>query len=167
MARVDERSAEAPTQLTPGADAPGSVSEHASEAPAIRTLRQRGFDRAFSVHEGLLMLAGSDRHFRPEDVIIRDYYRFEGTSDPDDMSVVYALEAQDGTRGILVDAFGPYADPAVAAVLDRMRIHKPAEPQGGAGRVRPLGWLLGAVGLGFLIVGLALAARAGRESVED
>ena len=62
---------------------------------------------------------------------IRDYYRFEGTSDPDDMSIVYALEGSDGTRGILVDAFGTYADPAVGAVLDRMRIARVAEGETG------------------------------------
>jgi hypothetical protein len=28
---------------------------------------------------------------RPEDVRIREFYRFEGVSDPDDLSVVYAL----------------------------------------------------------------------------
>jgi len=40
------------------------------------------------------------------------------------MSIVYALEGSDGTRGILVDAFGTYADPAVGAVLDGMRIRR-------------------------------------------
>ncbi len=53
---------------------------------------------------------------------IVDYYRFEGASDPDDMSIIYALEARGGTRGILTDAFGSYADPAIGAVLDRMRV---------------------------------------------
>jgi hypothetical protein len=57
---------------------------------------------------------------------IRDYQRFEGVSDPDDMSIVYALESADGTRGALVDAFGVYASPAVAAVMERVRIERPA-----------------------------------------
>lgn len=48
--------------------------------------------------------------------------RFEGTSDPDDMSVIYALEARDGMRGTLTDACGSYADPAVGAVVDRMGV---------------------------------------------
>jgi hypothetical protein len=33
------------------------------------------------------------------------------------MAVVYALESTDGTRGVLVDAFGIYADPEVGALL--------------------------------------------------
>jgi hypothetical protein len=43
-------------------------------------------------------------------------------SDPDDSSVVYATETDDGTRGLLVDAFGPYADPEVGRLLERVRI---------------------------------------------
>jgi hypothetical protein len=36
------------------------------------------------------------------------------------MSVIYAVEMADGTRGMLIDAFGTYADPARPAILDRM-----------------------------------------------
>jgi hypothetical protein len=60
--------------------------------------------------------------FAPEEIAIRDFCRFESTSDPDDMSIVYALESSDGTRGILVDAFGTYADLGIGGVLDRMQI---------------------------------------------
>jgi hypothetical protein len=76
--------------------------------------------------DGELRLAGTDRRFRPEDLRIRNHFRFEGTSDPGDMSIVYALEARDGTRGILVDAFGTYADPAVGAILNRMTVDPPS-----------------------------------------
>ena len=51
--------------------------------------------------------------FRAEDLTIREFHRFEGVSDPDDMSIVYAIESRDGTRGTLVDAFGVYSNPAV------------------------------------------------------
>jgi hypothetical protein len=58
--------------------------------------------------------------FRPEDVVIREHRRFEGASDPDDMAIVYAIEAEDGTRGTLVDGYGVYADPAVSAFLSKV-----------------------------------------------
>jgi len=56
--------------------------------------------------------------------MIREYHRFEGVSDPDDMSIVYAIESQSGTRGTLVDAFGVYSNPAVSAFLKDV----PVEP---------------------------------------
>ena len=41
----------------------------------------------------------------------------EGASDPDDMSIVYAIEGESGARGTLVDAFGAYSDPTVSSFL--------------------------------------------------
>ena len=58
-------------------------------------------------------------------------HRFEGESDPDDMSVVYAIESQDGTRGVLVDAFGTYADPHVAEILKQVPICDSPDRQDG------------------------------------
>ena len=97
---------------------------HGSEASAVDSLKAQGFTGSFVASAGSLHLLGSGRIFHPDDVIVRDYLRFEGVSDPDDMSIVYALEAADGTRGTLVDAFGVYASPAVAAVMDRGRIQR-------------------------------------------
>lgn len=96
--------------------------DHSRETRALAALERRGDTEAFVVSDGALRIANTDRRFPPEDVRIRDYYRFEGISDPDDMSVIYALEARDGTRGTLTDAYGSYADPAVGAVVDRMGV---------------------------------------------
>jgi hypothetical protein len=100
----------------------GCPVDHSHEVPALAALDRRGFTAEFVVEQEALRIAGSDRRVRPEDVRIRDDYRFEGTSDPDDMSVIYALEARDGTRGTLTDAYGSYADPAIGAAVDRMRV---------------------------------------------
>ena len=59
--------------------------------------------------------------FGPGQVLIREWHRFEGVSDPDDMAIVYALETVDGTRGTLVDAFGAYSDPAISAFMENVR----------------------------------------------
>ena len=55
----------------------------------------------------------TDRKYKPEDVRIVNFYRFEGVSDPDDMSILYILETTDGLKGTLVDAFGTYASAEV------------------------------------------------------
>ena len=96
--------------------------DHSREAPALAALHRRGFSAWFLVEGDAMRIAGTSRRLRPEQVRIRDYYRFEGTSDPAAMSVIYAIEAFDGTRGTLTDAYGAYADPEVAAALDRMPV---------------------------------------------
>jgi hypothetical protein len=90
----------------------------------IEDLRRRGFTDHFKVSGRTLLALDAGKSFLPRDLVIRDYYRFEGVSDPDDMAVVYAIEEQGGTRGILTDAYGAYADPAVGAMLDTLRIDR-------------------------------------------
>ena len=63
----------------------------------------------------------SGKAFGSQDVIIREYDRFEGVSDPDDMAILYALESSSGIHGTLVDAFGVYSNPAISAYLRCVR----------------------------------------------
>jgi hypothetical protein len=98
------------------------------EAPTIDRLARRGFTDGFRVVDGGLQVLSSGKPLRPDDVVIREVYRFEGVSDPDDMAVVYAIESSTGVRGTLIDAFGVYADPAKAAALAHVRIRNPAAP---------------------------------------
>src|SRR5262245_25896169 len=100
----------------------GPASTYSREALAIAELKKSGFTGEFIVDDGELRLRGTDRRFGARELSIRNYVRFEGTSDPADMSIIYAIEARDGTRGILVDAFGTYADPAVGALVERIRV---------------------------------------------
>jgi len=97
------------------------------EAIAIEHLAQRGFTDGFRIVDGGLQVLTSGKLLRPEDLVIREVYRFEGVSDPDDMAVVYAIEGATGVRGALIDAFGVYADPAKAAVLADILIRRRAE----------------------------------------
>ena len=89
-------------------------------------LARRGFAESFRVVDGGLQTVGTSERLGPRDLVIREFHRFEGVSDPDDMSIVYAIESRDGTRGTLVDAFGVYADPAVGALLERVPIRRAA-----------------------------------------
>jgi hypothetical protein len=88
----------------------------------VDELGRRGYTEHFRAVDGGLQALGSGERFGPKDLTIRGYYRFEGVSDPDDMAIVYAIETRSGVRGILVDAFGVYADPATSDVLKQVPI---------------------------------------------
>jgi hypothetical protein len=49
--------------------------------------------------------------------------QFEGVSDPADASIVCAIETRSGTKGLLVDAASPYANPEVGRLLETVEIH--------------------------------------------
>ena len=91
--------------------------EKRTPASVMQDLNGRGFTEQFkAVPEGLRAVR-SGQTFAPGEVTIVENYRFEGESDPDDMSIVYAIETRSGVRGTLIDAFGVYADPRVGAFL--------------------------------------------------
>ena len=87
-------------------------------------LDQRGFTEHFMLRNGRLCALGAARAFGAGDVEIAEYYRFEGVSDPDDMSIVYAIETSSGLRGTLTDAFGVYADPSVGDFIEDVAVHR-------------------------------------------
>lgn len=88
-----------------------------SLAECLNHLLRSGFEKQFkAVKDGLKELS-SEKIYSPAQVQIINFYRFEGESDPADNSILYALETDDGIRGTLVDAFGPYADSNVSAFI--------------------------------------------------
>ena len=86
-------------------------------AGAIDDLGRHGFTENLLVVGNQLRVAGSRQSFQPKDLVVREHRRFEGESDPDDMAILYAIEAKGGVRGTLVDAYGVYSDPLISAFM--------------------------------------------------
>lgn len=87
-----------------------SRSEMKTLSACIHMLEQQGFKTQFlALYNGLKSLA-SDRLYTPDQVKVISFYRFEGNSDPEDNSILYALEAVSGERGLLIDAYGAEGD---------------------------------------------------------
>jgi hypothetical protein len=93
-------------------------------AEALRDLEQRGFTANFELIGKTFRAVESGKTFKPDDLTIVEHHRFEGSSDPEELAVVYAIQAEDGTSGILVDAYGVYANPDLSAFLKDVRIHE-------------------------------------------
>ena len=74
----------------------------------LENLRVRNQDKEFSMTEDG-STAGTDKYYEPQDLTIIKAYRFEGDSNPDDSSVLYLIEANDGLIGYSLDAYGAYS----------------------------------------------------------
>ena len=113
---------------------PSEVYEAATLAGVMKDLTCQGFTEQFVPVGGGVRGVHSGRTFRASQVTITAYHRFEGVSDPDDMSIVYALETVSGIRGTLADAFGVYADPLVGAFVRDVAVRRPppSRPSGEA-----------------------------------
>ena len=81
-------------------------------------LLKEGYSENFvPKHEGI-EAPSTGKVYIPGEMKIVSFYRFEGESDPADNSILYALEANDGTKGLLVDAYGgPYVNQKVGKFI--------------------------------------------------
>ena len=91
--------------------------QYSTVLEALQGLKERGFTENLELKGNVLQAVGSGRTFNAQELTIVEHHRFEGASDPDDMAVVYGIESNDGARGVLVDAYGVYADPQLSEFL--------------------------------------------------
>ncbi len=87
----------------------------------IQCLDEVGFKLKPIVKNGTLYCTKSEETFNPDEVSIVGSYRFEALSDPDDISILYAIQANNGARAILINSYGVYADPDVADFINQVK----------------------------------------------
>lgn len=71
----------------------------------LEKLRQQKKDNEFRWTPAGFTI-GRGKTYQPEDLKIIRTFRFEGESNPDDSSVLYVIEANDGLTGYSIDAYG-------------------------------------------------------------
>ena len=76
----------------------------------LNKLVKDGYTEDFKASEMGLLSLQHERKYAASDVQVVNFYRFEGASDPADNSILYVIETNDGIKGTLTDAYGPYAD---------------------------------------------------------
>lgn len=94
------------------------------EEKVQKDLEGQGFTDLFRVEKGKLVSTKTQKKYKAPDVKIVNFYRFEGISNPDDMSVMYAIETSDGLKGTLTDAYGLYSDDDTGEFLKEVESHK-------------------------------------------
>lgn len=72
-----------------------------------------GYSENFKITNRGLTDEIGQKFYAASEVHIPNFHRFEGYSDPQDNSILYWIETADGRKGILIDAYGAYADQTV------------------------------------------------------
>lgn len=88
----------------------------------VDALKEQGYDLDLNIREECLTCHRTNTVLSPDDFEIDAVYRFEGESNPDDEAVVYAISSpRYGVKGVLVNAYGIYADEASDALVEKLR----------------------------------------------
>ncbi len=95
---------------------------------ALKDLVSRGYTEDFNVDEDMMQDREKNIKMAVDEFEIDEFYRFEGESNPSDMSILYAISsAKYNLKGTLVSAFGTYSsnqNAAIEAKLNHNQVSK-------------------------------------------
>ena len=97
-----------------------STTEMNSLSTCVNKLVTDGYSINFKVDEQGLVAVEEGKHYKPDQVHIKNFFRFEGDSDPADNSILYAIELNNGEKGTLTDAYGSYNDPLIGKFIEQV-----------------------------------------------
>lgn len=87
---------------------------------AIDRLSALGYTENYYAVEGAVVCGRCDARYEPAGMNVDEIVRFEGDSDPGDQSILYALDAGCGHRGLYSAAYGPETSADDAAVIQAL-----------------------------------------------
>ena len=92
---------------------------------AITDLQQRGYTEDLNLTSDRVECKALDYKIYPNQFEIDEMYRFEGESNPDDSSILFAISSSKfNLKGLLVDAYGAYANPLTTDMIQKLK-YKP------------------------------------------
>jgi len=91
---------------------------------AIQDLKTRGYNNDFNLHPEWIECPPMSLKFKPTEFHVDEVHRFEGATNPDDSSVLFAIRSSTGVKGILVDAYGAYSDSLSQEMVSALKIDK-------------------------------------------
>ncbi len=84
---------------------------------AINDLMKRGYTENLSLDGDTVDDKDKKVQMKADDFEIDEFYRFEGASNPDDTSIIYAVSSPKyNLKGVLVNAYGAYANNSESAI---------------------------------------------------
>lgn len=99
---------------------------YATVTEAINDLAKRGYTTDFELlaEKECITCHKTSLYLSPDEFEIDEIYRFEGNTDPGDEMIVFAISAKKHTvKGIIVNAYGMYADATTSKIIERLKKH--------------------------------------------
>jgi hypothetical protein len=89
----------------------------------INGLKKQGYILDFNIRQDRLICHQTQTILSPDDFEIDKVYRFEGESNPDDESILYAISSSKyGVKGLLVNGYGISSDDVSEELIAKLKI---------------------------------------------
>ena len=88
----------------------------------MKALKSKGYDQDFNLHHEWIDCPKLDLRLKPEEFHMDEVHRFEGMNDPDDSEVLFAISSTRGIKGLLLDAYGAYAESLSTEMIRKLKI---------------------------------------------
>jgi hypothetical protein len=98
------------------------MKSYSTLSEATNDLKKRGYTEDFNLQPHCLECAALSVQWEPEHFTVDEYHRFEGMSNPDDNSIVFAISSSDGVKGVLVDAYGVYSENLTEPMIRKLTV---------------------------------------------
>ncbi len=103
------------------------INQYDNLVEATEALKKRGFNHSYELKGEQLHCFDNDKLYNGDQLEIVEYHRFEGMTNPAAASVVFAIVADDGTKGTIISTYGAYMDAKLAEFLDKIKIQNQEE----------------------------------------
>jgi hypothetical protein len=88
---------------------------------AVNDLTKKGYTFNFNIKNDCIECAENKIQLHPDEFEIDELHRFQEMSDVDNESILYAISStQNNLKGLLVNAYGIYADTVSAALVAKL-----------------------------------------------
>jgi len=90
----------------------------------INGLKKEGYTIDYNIDQEHLVHQEADMILSPDDFEIDKVFRFEGQTNPDDQSILYAISSPKfGTIGLLVNGYGISSDEILNRLISKLKTH--------------------------------------------
>ncbi len=100
--------------------------DYATLSEAMNSLIQLGYTTDFSLvtEKDCLKCNKTSLHLSPDEFEIEHWYHFDSMSDPADDTVLYVISSKKrDVKGLVVNAYGTYADSISSSIIDKLKTH--------------------------------------------
>ena len=89
------------------------------EINKIEHYKNKGYTASYHFINNKLVDVDTKKEYTVKDVTIDEEYRYEGYSNPADLSILYILTMHDGTKGTILTPYGPGANIELTSFLNK------------------------------------------------